>query len=165
MSSLHYYLFCVGAALFIAAIVSALLVQHLRKRELRRLHAIRLLRALDRYGLWVAAQCRGALFHSQGAAADADAVLEEIGTLQERYFPAAWRDVQQLFAVHARLMQCLLRQHNLRLRDPERWIETNPDSRLLTLWCEHRQAARRMEQRLAPVARSSAPMQRTVAPA
>lgn len=165
MSRVHFYLLCLGAALVVAAIVSALLVQHVRARELRQLGAIQLLRALDGYGLWVAAQCRGALFQGQGAAVDADPVLEEISTLQDRYFPAAWRDVQQLFAVHARLMQCLLRQHSLWLRDPERWIETSPDGAFLALWREHRRAARSMEQRLAPLARSHDPAQHTISPA
>lgn len=163
MSRVHYYLICLGAALFIAAIASAVIVQRLRARERRQLGAIELLRALDRYGVWFAAQCRGTFFQSM--VQDADTVLQDISALQDRYFPVVWREVQDLFAVHAKLTQCLRHQQVLRLRDPERWIESSHDDALLTLWLEHRRAARAMEQRLAPVARSPAATGRTVSPA
>ena len=145
-----YYLLWLVAGLLVSALASALIVRRLQRNALRQLKAAELLDALARYTQWVSAQGRAVFFH--GPTHDRDSALQEIGALQEYWFPDLQREAQELFAVHLRLTRFLRSQQRLRLRDPEAWFESDPDVAFMPLWREHCEAAHELERRLAPAA-------------
>lgn len=150
MSSAVYYLLWLAAGLVLTAIASALITLQLRKREVRRLKGDELLDALARYSEWVAAQGRGVFFQAdtQGMTV---AALQELGAVQQQWFPELCREAEEVFAVHRRLIAFLLMQRTLRLRDPEGWLESDQDAGYMSLWQQHCWAVQAMEQRLGRV--------------
>lgn len=149
MSSGAYYLISLGAGLLVIAIGSALLVWRLRVREQRRFHAATLLDALARYTEWVAAQGRAVCF--QAATQQNTPALQEIGALQERWFPELAPAARTLFELHLRLAALLRLHERLRGRDPEAWLESGHDTAFMALWREHCAVAQEMERHLAAV--------------
>jgi hypothetical protein len=150
MSSAAYYLLWLAAGLVLTAVASALITLQLRKREVRRLKCDELLDALARYSEWVAAQGRGVFFQAdtQGTTV---AVLQELGAVQQQWFPELYREAEEVFAVHRRLIAFLLKQQTLRLRDPEGWLESDQDAGYMALWQQHCRAVQAMEQGLGRV--------------
>jgi hypothetical protein len=145
-----YYLLWLLAGLLASAWTSVVIVQRLQWRALRQLKAIELLDALARYTQWVSAQGRAVFFH--GPTHDSDSALQEIGSVQEHWFPHLQPQAQELFAVHIRLTRFLRSQQRQRLRDAEAWFESDPDEDFMPLWREHCRAAQELERRLAPAA-------------
>lgn len=147
MSSAAYYLLWLTAGLVLTAIASALITLHLRKREVRRLKGDELLDALARYSEWVAAQSRMVFFQAdtQGTTV---AALQELGAVQQQWFPELCREAEEVFAVHRRLIAFLLKQRTLRQQDPEGWLESDQDSGYMALWQQNCWAVQAMEQRL-----------------
>ena len=156
MTSGAYYLLWLIAGLMLAALASVLIVRWLQWRALRALKAIELLDALARYTEWVSAQGRAVFLH--GPTHDRDSALQELGALQEHWFPGLQPQAQDLFAVHIRLTRFLRSQQRLRLRDPEAWFESDPDVAFMPLWREHCRAARELELGLAPAVSFNAAM-------
>ena len=151
MSSFAYYAIWLAASLLLIAVISALVVRHAHRRALRRINSIALLRALDRYCEWLVAQ-RHAM-----AAADATihCALEDIRALQRQYFPELSVEVEPLFAVHARLVDFLVSQQLLRLRDPEAWLDSDHDRRFMVLWRQHFSAVQLLTDKLKTVTGAS----------
>lgn len=152
MSSAAYYLLWLAAGLVLTAIASALITLQLRKREVRRFKGDELLDALARYSEWVAAQGRGVFFQAdtdtQGTTV---AVLQELGAVQQQWFPELCREAEEVFAVHRRLIAFLMKQRTLRQQDPEGWLESDQDAGYMSLWQQHCWAVQAMEQRLGRV--------------
>jgi hypothetical protein len=163
VSTAAYYAFCLVAGLVVIAIASALIARQLRRREERRLRAAELLDVLARYTEWVAAQGR-VLFFPADTQDSTDLALHEIGAIQQEWFPELRREADQLFAVHSRLMVFLMQQRQLRMQDPEAWLESDQDAGYLMLWREHCTAVQALELRLGWFVLSpSSPRQRTSA--
>jgi len=146
VSSLAYYLLWLAVALVIAAIASALITRRVRRGVMRRIKAVELLDALGRYSEWVAAQRRNLLF--QGDVQDDASCLAELGSIVRQWFPELAAAAAQVFAVHARLAEFLSAQQALRLQDPEAWLESDHDLRLLEQWRVLDIAVERMAQEL-----------------
>lgn len=138
MSSLVYYSLWLVAALTAVSLVSATIARGMRLREVRRLKALELLDALGRYSDWVAGQRRASLFQGEGE--DAETPLEEARHITQGWFPELADDLVEILIVHNRLVDFLWNQQLLRFRDPERWLESDHDSRFLELWRQHRYA-------------------------
>lgn len=138
MSSIVYFSLWLVAALIAIALVSATIARGLRLREVRRLKALELLAALDRYSQWVAAQRCASFFQGEGE--HADTPLEEARQIERGWFPELAGDMVEILIVHNRLLDFLWNQQLLRLQDPERWLESDHDSRFLELWRQHRHA-------------------------
>jgi hypothetical protein len=137
VSNVVYFSLWLVAALIAVALVSATIARSVRLRELRRLKAIELLDALDRYSEWVASQRRATYFQGEG---EAETPLEEARHIKQGWFPELAGDMVEIMVVHNRLVDFLWNQQLLRLRDPERWMESDHDSRFLELWRQHRYA-------------------------
>ena len=150
MSSAAYYLLWLAAGLVLTAIASALITLQLRRREVRRLKGDELLDALARYSEWVAAQGRGVFFQADTQWTTV-AALQELGAVQQQWFPELCREAQEVFAVHRRLIAFLLKQRTLRQQDPEGWLESDQDAGYMSLWQQHCWAVQAMEQRLGRV--------------
>jgi hypothetical protein len=138
VSSIVYFSLWLVAALIAVALASATIARGLRLREVRRLKALELLDALDRYSGWVASQRRTTFFQGEGDGADTP--LDEARHIKQGWFPELAGDMVEIMAVHNRLVDFLWHQQLLRLRDPERWMESDHDSRFLELWRQHRYA-------------------------
>ena len=138
VSNLVYFSLWLVAALIAIALVSATIARSLRRREVRRLKALELLDALDRYSEWVAAQRRSTFF--QGDGEEASTPLEEARHIKQGWFPELAGDMVEILIVHNRMVDFLWQQQLLRLKDPERWLESDHDSRFLELWRQHRYA-------------------------
>ena len=138
MSNLVYFSLWLVAALIAIALVSATIARSLRLREVRRLKALELLDALDRYSEWVAAQRRSTFFQGEGE--EASTPLEEARHIKQGWFPELAGDMVEILIVHNRMVDFLWQQQLLRLKDPERWLESDHDSRFLELWRQHRYA-------------------------
>jgi len=117
MSNFAYYLLWLAAGLVIIAVISAVITRHLRLRVLRRLKAVEVMGALSRYSEWVAAQRYCNFF--QGDAPEVGPPLQEVRATGQQWFPELGAQAQELFAVHARLVEFLGSQQTLRLQDPE----------------------------------------------
>lgn len=150
MSRIAYFSFWLVAALIAIALVSATIARGLRLREVRRLKALELLDALDRHCEWIAAQRRATFF--QGDAGDAQGPLEEASHIEQGWFPELAGDMVEILIVHNRLVDFLWNQQLLRLKDPERWLESDLDSRFLELWRQHRYAIEGVQIKLRPLA-------------
>jgi hypothetical protein len=150
VSSLVYFSLWLVAALIAIALVSATIARGLRLREVRRLKALELLDALDRYSEWVAAQRRATFFQGEGE--DAETPLEEARHIKQGWFPELADDLVEILIVHSRLVDFLWNQQLLRLKDPERWLESDHDSRFLELWRQHRYAVEGVQIKLRSLA-------------
>lgn len=157
MSSIVYFSSWLVAALIAIALVSATIARGLRLHEVRRLKALELLDALERYCEWVAAQRRATFF--QGDADDAQTPLEEASHIKQGWFPELAGDMVDILIVHNRLVDFLWNQQMLRLKDPERWLESDRDSRFLELWRQHRYAIEGVQMKLRPLAHVREPVQ------
>ena len=138
MSSIVYFSLWLVAALIAIALVSATVTRGLRLREVRRLKALELLDALDRDSEWAAAQQRAAFFRGDGDGVET--ALEEARHIKQGWFPELAAEMVEILIVHNRLVDFLWNQQLLRLKDPERWLESDHDSRFLELWRQHRYA-------------------------
>lgn len=146
MSSFEYYVLWLVAGLGTIAIASAFITRRLRRGVMRRLKAVELLEALGRYSEWVAAQRRNLLF--QGDVQEDASSLAEVGAIVRQWFPDLSSAAAQVFAVHSRLVEFLSAQQALRFRDPEAWLESDHDLRLLEQWRVLDIAVERMAQEL-----------------
>lgn len=147
MSSTQYYLLWLAVGLVLTAAASAIITWQMRQRVLRRLAAAELLDALARYSEWVAAQGRVVFFEDDAPQAT-DPQLQEVRTVQRRWFPELSQQAEQLYCVHDRLVDFLLNQRKLRLRDFEAWLESDQDAAYMQLWQQHCWAVQAMEERL-----------------
>ncbi len=138
MSNIVYFSLWLVAALIAVALASATIARSLRLREVRRLKALELLDALERYSEWVAGQRRATFFEGEGA--EGETPLEEARHIKQGWFPELAGDMVEIMVVHNRLVDFLWNQQLLRLRDPERWMESDHDGRFLELWRQHRYA-------------------------
>ena len=150
MSSAAYYLLWLAVGLALTAIASAIITLRLRRRETRRLKGAELLDALARYSEWVAVQGR-AVFFQADTRDTSDAALQELGAVQQQWFPELSREAEDIFKVHRRLIAFLLSQRSLRLLDPEGWLESDQDAGYLLLWQQHCWAVQALEQKLGRV--------------
>lgn len=157
MSSVVYYSLWLVAALIAVALVSATIARSLRLREVRRLKALELLDALDRYSGWVASQRRATFFQGEGDAAETP--LEEARHIKQGWFPELGGDMVEILIVHNRLVDFLWNQQVLRYKDPERWLESDHDSRFLQLWRQHREAIEGLQMTLRSLAHVPEPQQ------
>lgn len=132
MSFLAYHLLWLLAGVLLAALLSAGLTLHLRRRELRREQALALLEALTRYSVWVAAQ-RGPLA-VPAQRGERCAALREVRALQVRCFPGLREAMDTLESIDDALQAFLLRQQQLRQADPEGWLASDPEQHLQALW-------------------------------
>jgi hypothetical protein len=146
VSNIVYFSLWLVAALIAVALVSATIARSLRLREVRRLKALELLDALERYSEWVAAQRRATLFQGEGE--DAETPLEEARHIKQGWFPELAGDMVEILIVHNRVVDFLWNQQLLRFKDPERWMESDHDSRFLELWRQHRYALEGVEIKL-----------------
>lgn len=138
MSNLVYFSLWLVAALIAVALVSATIARKLRLREVRRLKALELLDALERYSEWVAGQRRTTFFQGDGEVGETP--LEEARHIKQGWFPELADDMVEILIVHNRLVDFLWNQQLLRFKDPERWMESDHDGRFLELWRQHRYA-------------------------
>lgn len=138
MSSFVYFSLWLAAALIVIAIISATIARSLRQRTVRRLKAVELLDALDRYSEWVASQRRAPFFQGEGE--EGAAPLEDARHIKQGWFPELADDLVEILMVHNRLLDFLWQQQVLRLKDPEGWLESDHDGRFLELWRQHRYA-------------------------
>ncbi len=157
MSNVAYYSLWLVAALIAVALVSATIARALRLREVRRLKALELLDALDRYSDWVAFQRRATFFQGEGDAAETP--LEEARHIKQGWFPELAGDMVEILIVHNRLVDFLWNQQVLRYKDPERWLESDHDNRFLQLWRQHRQAIEGLQITLRSLAHVPEPQQ------
>jgi hypothetical protein len=146
VSSFDYYMLWLTAGLVIIAIASALIARHLRQRVLRRVNAPVLLDALARYSDWVGAQRGAVLF--QDDAQENGSPLREVLALRQQWFPELRAEGDEMLAMHARLIRFLQTQQQLRLQDPEAWLESDHDARFIELWRQHLQAVQGMTDKL-----------------
>jgi hypothetical protein len=150
VSNIVYFSLWLVAALIAVALVSATIARGLRLREVRRLKALELLDALDRYSEWVAGQRRTTFFQGEGDAAETP--LEEARHIKQGWFPELAGDMVEIMVVHNRLVDFLWNQQLLRFKDPEKWMESDHDSRFLELWRQHRYALEGVELKLRALA-------------
>jgi hypothetical protein len=143
VSNAAYYLAWLAIALVLTGIASAQIARHLRWRELRRAKALELMEALEHYSMWVAAQRHASYFHGV-ADDDREFPLEHARSLVVGWFPEASEALLAAYAVHNRLLEFFWAQQVLRLRDPEGWLESDPERRFAPLWRQHRQALTRI---------------------
>jgi hypothetical protein len=130
VSNYEYYLLWLVAGLVIVAIMSAVVVRHLRLRVLRRVKSAELLDALARYAEWVAAQ-RAAVSEAD---APEDTALGEVRALAQEWFPELSTETEKIFALHSQFIVLLSDQRLLRQRDPEAWLESDHDVQFMELW-------------------------------
>lgn len=136
MSRFVYFSLWLLAALIVIAIISATIARSLRQRAVRRLKAVELLDALERYSEWVASQRRSPFFQGEGE--DSAVPLADARHIKQGWFPELADDMVEILIVHNRLVDFLWNQQLLRLKDPEGWLESDHDSRFLELWRQHR---------------------------
>lgn len=65
----------------------------------------------------------------------------------------------EILIVHHRLVDFLWNQPLLHYKDPERWLESDHDSRFLALWRQHRQATGKVQIPLRSLAHVPEPQQ------
>lgn len=150
MSNLLYFSLWLVGGLIAIALVSATVARSLRMREVRRVKAMELLDALSRYSEWVAAQRRAPFFQGEGG--DGLAPLVEARTIKQGWFPELASDMVDILIVHNRLADFLWNQQLLRSSDPERWLESDHDTRFLELWRQHHYAMDGVQIRLRSLA-------------
>jgi hypothetical protein len=141
-----YFTLWLLAALVAIGVLSAWIARYRRLRTLRHEQAVRMLQALRSYTEWV-----GSLRHAHpftGESADAARDLDEACALRIRWFPELAGEMAEVLAMHARLMQFLAMQQQLRLQDAEAWLESDHDGRFLALWRQQLLAIRFMREKL-----------------
>ncbi|WP_332816118.1 hypothetical protein [Ramlibacter sp.] len=146
MSTLQYHALWLALALAAIAVASGLIAWRLSWGDLRRRQAEAALDALARYSEWLAGQRRAGLF--AGDPPPGHSALVELRRLQQAGFPGLAAAMVELLEVHARMLDFLWRQQQLRTADPEAWLESDHDSRFLALWREHRLAVHRLAAQL-----------------
>jgi hypothetical protein len=146
VSNFEYYLLWLVIGLVASAIASAYIARRLRRTVMRRLKAVELLDALGSYSEWVAAQRRNLLF--QGDVQEDASSLDELRAIVRQWFPELEAAAAEVAAVHSRLVEFLSAQQTLRLEDPEAWLESDHDVRLLEQWRVLDAAVERMAQEL-----------------
>ena len=151
VSNIVYFSLWLVAALIAIALVSATIASGQRLREVRRQKAVQMLDALARYSDWGAAQRRAASFEGEGQ--DATEALEEAHHIKQGWFPELAEDMVEILIVHNRLVDFLWNQQVLRFKDPERWLESDHDTRFLELWRQHRYAIEGVQIKLRSLAR------------
>jgi hypothetical protein len=134
------------AFLVAIGILSWVLAGDQRRHDLRRMQAQRLLSALQHYSEWICAQRLAAVF--QGEPPDAADALDEACTIRLGWFPELAGEMEQLVAVHDRIIDFLGTQQLLWLRHPEHWLESDHDKRFMALWRQHRFALQALLARL-----------------
>ena len=152
MSTIVYYSLWLVTALIAVALASATIARSLRLREVRRLKALELLDALDRYSDWIAIQRRTTFFQGECEGDGAETALEEARHIKQGWFPELAGDLVEILIVHNRMIDFLWNQQLLRLKDPERWMESDHDSRFLELWGQHRYALEGVQLKLRSLA-------------
>jgi hypothetical protein len=157
VSNIVYFSLWLVAALIAVALASATIARSLRLREVRRLKALELLDALERYSEWVAGQRRATFFQGEGD--DGETPLEEARHIKQGWFPELAGDMVEILIVHNRLVDFLWNQQLLRFKDPERWMESDHDSRFLELWRQHRYAVEGVQIKLRSLAHVPHPEQ------
>lgn len=150
MSNFVYFSLWLVAALMAVALISATIARSLRMREVRRLKALELLAALDRYSEWVASQRRATFFQGEGEGGER--LLDDARRIKQGWFPELAGDMVEVLTVHNRLVDFLWNQQLLRFKDPERWMDSDHDSRFLELWRQHRYALDGMQMKLRSLA-------------
>lgn len=146
VSPFMYYALCLLAGVLLAAAVSAAITWHLRRQELRREHALVLGQALTRYASWVAAQRGGAGLGPQRDLADR--ALLDASRAQGRWFPQLRDELSGLLAADRELEGFVHRQRQLRISDPEAWLESNHEIRFARLLRQQDETVERILQRL-----------------
>lgn len=146
MSTLQYHALWLAVALAGIAVASAVIAWRQTRGELRCRQAEEALDALARYAEWVAQQRRAVRF--AGEAPSGHAALVQARQLQQAGFPDLAPAMVDLLEVHARMLDFLWRQQQLRAADPEAWLESDHDSRFLALWREHQTAVHRLAAQL-----------------
>lgn len=150
MDTTSYLAWCLVVALGVIAAISAVLAREKETHDRRRLQALRMALALQRYAEWVSAQRLAALFH--GASTDASAALDEARALQQAHFPELAPGLAALLAAHQRLAAFLADQQALWLQDPQRWLACERDQQFMVIWRDHDAALRELEAMLQPIA-------------
>jgi len=140
------YALCLVAGLVLAAAVSAAITWHLRRRELRREHVLVLMQALTRYADWLAAQRGGAGLSPHRELADR--ALLAASRAQGRWFPQLRADLSRLLEADGQLESFVYRQQQLRMSDPEAWLESNHESRFAHLLRQQDKGVERLLRRL-----------------
>lgn len=96
------------------------------------------------FSLWLAAALIAVALVSatffQGEGEDGETPLEEARHIKQGWFPELAGDMGEILIVHNRLVDFLWNRQLPRVKDPERWMESDPDSRFLELWRQHRHA-------------------------
>lgn len=146
VSLFTYYALCLLAGLVLAAAVSAAITWHLRRRELRREHALVLAQALTRYAAWVAAQRGNPGLGPQRELADH--ALLDASRAQGRWFPQLRDDLSGLLEADRQLERFVHQQQQLRISDAEAWLESNHEIRFARLLRQQDEAIERILQRL-----------------
>jgi hypothetical protein len=123
------------AGVVLIGVLSSAFARQSNRRVQRRMNGAALLLALDRHCAWLVAQ-RQAMAEPQNSQPHSSA-LEEIRALQRQCFPELRAQVQPLLDLHARMIDFLVSQHALRLRDPEAWLKSNHDTRFMALLRQH----------------------------
>ncbi|WBY03255.1 hypothetical protein PE066_06900 [Ramlibacter tataouinensis] len=142
MSTLQYHAVWLALALAGSAVASGVIARRVSRDDRRRRQAEQALEALARYCEWLAAQRRTARFAGDGSA------LVQLRQVQQAAFPELALAMVELLAVHARMLDFLWAQQQLRAADPEAWLESDHDSGFLALWGEHRLAVHRLAEQL-----------------
>ncbi len=131
MSASAYHLLWLLAGLLLAALLSAALTRHLRRRAARVRHGLVLAAALSRYSVWLAA------LHGPLAAdvcrEDAQEALRHALALQRQWFGHLAVPLARVLEGDRELAGFLLQQQTLQTTDIERWIASSPEQDLLRL--------------------------------
>ena len=139
MSAVGYVVLWVAVALVVSAALSAAIDSHLRRRELRRYHAVPLHEALGRYSQWIVSQRHAAFFDADVRAAGTR-LFQELGRLQPYWFPELADPARDIMRIHAGLLAFMGAQDALRRQDAEAWLESDHDAHFMALWRQHRAA-------------------------
>ncbi len=151
MSPLAYHALWLSLVLAAVAVASAALTRHLLGREWRRIKAEELLDALAGYAEWVAVQRRAPVF--QVDLPGRESPLKRARALCSASFPELAGEMDELLDLDAQLLRFLQRQDELRLRDPELWLESDHDRRFMALWAAQRAVVHRLADQLRRAAR------------
>lgn len=146
MSNFAYYLLWLAAGLVLIAVISAVIARQLRQRVLRQINAVALLEALHRNGEWIATQRQAILPQDEGQ--QDGAALLAVRALRQQWFPELRAEGEEVFAAHARLVEFLTSQQELRLQDPEAWLLSDHDARFMELWRQHLRAVQVLTEKL-----------------
>jgi hypothetical protein len=117
-----YYLLWLALGLAASAALSFAIVARLRKRELRRFHALQLREALAQYSQWIFSQRHAAFFDAEIQEAGT-ALARELCLLQQHCFPDLAPQAREILAVHDGLIAFMQAQDTLRRQDAEVWLE------------------------------------------